>query len=126
MLDVRDGDPDRMMDERVTFYVSIGNSDDRLTQSQWSNFVADVGIIVRTFAETVHGQWLSSSDSRWQNACWCFEAGTREVFSMRQHLRVAGHRYCQESIAWAMCPSTELLEPLSLTPGELKAEAGHV
>ena len=96
----------------TTFYVSIGNSDDKLTQAEWASFVADVSILVRTYAETVHGRWVSRSDDRWQNACWCFEAGTREVFAIRQRLRDAARRYRQDSISWATVPITEFLTPL--------------
>lgn len=85
-----------------TIYVSIGNSDDKLTQSQWSLFVADVNMLIRTYAETVHGQWFSAPDSRWQNACWCFVLGEdpRDTYALRRNLRLYTHRYGQDSIAW--------------------------
>lgn len=99
-----------MSEPRPTIYVSIGNSDDKLTQLQWSCFVNAVDSTIRAYSNTVHGYWLSAPDSQWQNACWCFELGdARSAFALRRYLRLHAHHYSQESIAWAVA-KTELLE----------------
>jgi hypothetical protein len=96
----------------VTAYVSIGNSDDKLSQHEWSHFWAHVNNIVREFAAVVHGTWLSRAEDPWQNACWCVEVPAGEkVRLLREVLREAAREYRQDSIAWAQVPATEFLAP---------------
>jgi len=99
----------------VIVYVSIGNSDDRLTQRQWSDFVLVVdqaltGAAARGHA-TVHGSWRSLPDAPWQNACWCieFEAEQVAVEPLRELLADVAGDYHQDSIAWAEVKTTEFL-----------------
>lgn len=92
-------------------YISIGNSDDKLTQSEWAFFCRDVDIIIRSRRLQVHGQWFSAPDSKYQNACWCVEhefgpAG-REDF--KDQLRTIARQYKQDSIAWAEVERTEFI-----------------
>lgn len=99
-----------MKAEMITVYVSIGNSDDKLTQREWSWFVRDVGETLRKNAKTIHGEWHSASAGSFQNACWCAEFRDRhradEVKARMQGW--AGH-YRQDSIAWAEAPHTEFI-----------------
>lgn len=85
-----------------TVYVSIGNSDDKLTQSEWAEFVAEMDQAIFEGAERIHGVWFSRPDANWQNACWCFEP----IDELRETLLKARFStFCddfqQESIAWA-------------------------
>lgn len=61
----------------VNTYISIGNSDDRLTQSRWSDFISDVRGLLLTGEWRdrlqIHGEWFSAPDQPWQNANWCVE-----------------------------------------------------
>lgn len=92
----------------ATVYISIGNSDDRLTQAEWSHFVADVNGVVRGYASVVHGQWFSLPDAPWQNACWCVEVSDKAAMFLRDALRNSAKAYRQDSIAWAAA-ETEFL-----------------
>ena len=93
----------------VIVYVSIGNSDDKLTQAEWSRFVADIRTYVVGCAQEVHGAWLSLPDSRYQNACWCLEF-TQElsVKAARAYAAQIRDQYRQDSVAWAVA-TTEFL-----------------
>lgn len=93
----------------MTVYVSIGNSDDKLTQKEWSEFYSNVDASVRDSATCVYGAWLSSPESRWQNACWCFEVLKVDEDALKSKLVEAAHNYRQDSIAWAEAPETEFL-----------------
>lgn len=90
-----------------TIYVTIGNSDDKLTQAEWAQFFADVDDVIRGFAATVHGSWHSLPASPWQNACWCFEllpaVGMQEYDAdrLKKQLHVLAKHNRQNSIAWA-------------------------
>jgi hypothetical protein len=98
---------DRTTNSPSTVYISIGNSDDRLTQAEWSEFCRDVDGLVRRYAE-VHGAWYSLPSTKWQNACWCvaFEPRSSLKRSTMEELAVISKRYRQHSIAWAEAKTT--------------------
>lgn len=85
----------------VTVYVSIGNSDDKLGQAEWSRFWVETDSLIQVKAERVHGQWLSSPTAPFQNACWCFAVALTNVRALRLGLTRLAIRYRQNSIAWA-------------------------
>ena len=97
-------------------YISIGNSDDKLTQHEWSAYAAAVD---RTFEHAaryegsrVHGRWYSLPTEPWQNACWCIEFtdGMDEIVAQyRAELRRLAGVFRQDSIAWVDVPKTEFL-----------------
>lgn len=87
----------------MTVYLSIGNSDDKLTQKEWAQFVTRIRADVISTASQVHGAWFSGADSMWQNACWCLEFSTEpEMKAARETVRAIRRQYRQESAAWAV------------------------
>lgn len=84
----------------ITVYVSIGNSDDKLSQADWSEFWGRVHHRVGS-APKVHGMWTSQSTWRWQNACWCIEVRDDYVDTLKAELRKLAKEFRQDSIAWA-------------------------
>lgn len=96
-------------------YVSIGNSDDKLTQAEWAQFVRELDSSVRHHSgDRVHGAWLSESASPWQNACWCVEyadldAWPTQVEEQKRWLARLAHKFRQDSIAWAEVPETHFI-----------------
>ncbi len=97
-------------------YISIGNSDDRLTQVEWADFVRRIDSACRHYGPDVHGFWLSASDSRWQNACWCVELNDHDNWSLtdrldafKTELGMRAREFKQDSIAWAEVARTEFL-----------------
>lgn len=86
------------------YYVSIGNSDDKLTQREWAMFVEDMDNLLEVNEFTIHGRWFSAPDRGFQNACWCFEeTGSIQVGAwFRDGLAQFARRYRQDSIALAM------------------------
>lgn len=100
-------------------YVSIGNSDDKLTQEQWATFVnavqetIDNALRYAGDGSSIHGRWLSEPASKYQNACWCIEfmdALCPEIPPLRNWLRNLARIYNQDSIAWAEAIKVEFLE----------------
>lgn len=89
-----------------TIYVSIGNSDDKLTQARWHDFIHDVDVTIRSTAEQVHGEWFSGPRSPWQNACWCFDINQDQELRANLALFVLAKKYNQNSIAWAVAETT--------------------
>lgn len=93
----------------ITAYVSIGNSDDKLTQDKWRTFIMTVRAYLRKHALEVHGEWYSSPTSQYQNACFCvvFDDDTAALVKMR--LAEIREDYRQDSVAWAEVPVTDFI-----------------
>lgn len=95
----------------ITVYVSIGNSDDKLSQEDWSLFHGTVHRVLSRWQ--LHGAWISESTSPYQNACWCVVLPDSEwtVTNVKQTLKAIASVYRQDSITWAEAPVTEFLGP---------------
>jgi hypothetical protein len=99
------------MTDHLTVYVSIGNSDDKLTQQRWSAFYGQAAAAVRAQAERIYGEWLSAPQSQWQNACVGFTVTPTAAAHLKDDLRALAAYFGQESIAWAEVGNEEMLEP---------------
>lgn len=89
----------------ITVYISVGNSDDKLTQHKWAAFVGEVRAAIRRRPDRgaiIHGEWFSLADAPWQNACWCVQLPAIEAAPLRSILRGIRAQYGQDSIAWAV------------------------
>lgn len=89
-------------------YISIGNSDDKLTQARWAEFYRETNLLLRDFGH-IHGQWVSEPASAWQNACWCLDFEEDETLALREELIQLAIKYDQDSIAYAETKGTEFL-----------------
>ncbi len=82
-----------------TFVVLIGNSDNRLTQQEWSQFVAEVRGSVALHAEEVFFDAALPGDAARQSACFVAtidDEGQKHLSRQLDHIR---ETYRQESIA---------------------------
>jgi hypothetical protein len=95
----------------TTAVVQIGNSDDKLTQREWSQFVLEVGNVIDSNGCHRHFSGGSSPKSPWQNYCYVFEAGEplNQRF-LKLKLAVLAGKYRQDSIAMTIGP-TEFIVP---------------
>jgi hypothetical protein len=89
-----------------TAVICIGNSDDKLTQAEWSEYVKDVDTFVDKWRFNVYFRGFPASSERWQNACWVLDA--RDLFGepagmaldiLRDELGRISKKYKQDSIA---------------------------
>lgn len=95
----------------TTVYVSIGNSDDKLTQSRWAKFYEMTDQYVRRYADEVYGAWVSESTSLYQNACWGFTiSGNENVDKLKDELARIAALHDQDAIAWAYVSDTVMIE----------------
>lgn len=86
----------------MDLYVSIGNSDDELTQQEWADYWEDVNnLIVTSYASDVYGVWTSETSARFQNACWAFNVEDEVLDDLGNDLSELRRRYRQDSIAVA-------------------------
>ncbi|SRR6266699_3968918 len=94
----------------TTVVLQIGNSDDKLIQSEWVQFIAEVRktIVhdVVTHGGAIHFEGFSLADMRWQNACWVVDLPLAEndalvaAHALWQDLVYLTEFYGQESVGW--------------------------
>jgi hypothetical protein len=93
-----------------TVYVSIGNSDGKLTPRRWAHFWHETNGWLTDYAEKIHGQWHSLPTMVWVNACWCVEVTDDQAEDIKIGLEALAKKYDQDSIAYALA-ETEFLTP---------------
>lgn len=95
----------------MTITVQIGNSDNKLTQVEWSEFVHEVGKLMSTCGGPIHFHGCSHGAAQWQNAAWVSEVWNRETIKeIRSDLSIIARKFRQESIAFAV-GETEFIKP---------------
>lgn len=103
-----------------TFTVLIGNSDNGLTQQQWSDFYHTTDRAIRRQALHIHFEGSSASAARYQNACWVFEIDLSEdaletqLMFLRRELSSIASTYKQNSIIFAEWHPAMFLPPIAL------------
>jgi hypothetical protein len=95
--------------EPQCIYITIGNSDDKLTQRDWMLFIHKVRFAVIEHCAKLHGEWHSEPVVSWQNACWCFDIATQKVDPLKSILRELAQEYQQDAIVWAEAKVSMLL-----------------
>ncbi|SRR5213595_1689680 len=107
----------------LTVYVSIGNSDDKLSQLEWYEFQQDVLSDIKEACARIFGVWYSEAVSPYQNMCVGFEISDvalrddsrwyhDNVAKLRDDLALLCEHFKQESIAWAVVQKTEFIKPV--------------
>ena len=104
------------MSDTATIYLSIGNSDDKLTQARWSEFHGLMTMYVRNRAHKVYGSWCSIPTDPWQNACIAFEMDPAEIPILKSELRDLAATFDQDSVAWAETSDTVFVGPGEVLP----------
>jgi hypothetical protein len=108
-----------------TFYVTIGNSDDKLSQAQWAEFAHEFVETIRIQADEIHGVWWSAPDTPWQNCCVGFairsdmpfepeklpdrDRGKTRERLLRESLTRLREHYGQEAVAWVQGHPAEMI-----------------
>lgn len=99
-----------------TAVIMIGNTDDKLTQREWSEFVSDVTHLLLVYRVQLHFHGCSVGSAPWQNVCWVFDAPKdligepAIVVELRPELARLAAKYRQDSIALTV-GKTEFVEP---------------
>jgi len=84
-----------------TVTIQIGNTDDKLTQRRWSEFIVRMDHLVHNVSSKVHFHGGSAFDSTWQNVAWVFEMGTNlaETGAFTGAIEELRKRFNQDSVA---------------------------
>jgi hypothetical protein len=83
----------------VTVCLQIGNSDNKLTQQEWSGYAWRVDQVVTDFARERHFFGGPATTERWQNACWVFVMEQQRLEAFNRRLVAARVSYNQDSVA---------------------------
>jgi|GEM_PF-2287190 len=87
--------------ERVkTIIVQIGNSDNKLRQAEWADFVQRVGAIVQEYASAIYFFGGPENWSVLQRVCWVFDCEESHLPAMKPRLADAREQFRQESLAF--------------------------
>jgi len=92
-----------------TVYVGVGNSDDKLTQRKWADFLRELRDLIRAYPTKIHGWWYSGPEEEWQNACVAFELNPLHRADFRKELTQLRATYRQDSVAWAEVAVTDFV-----------------
>lgn len=101
---------DPMQADPITAYVSIGNTDGKLSHAEWAEFygltrelLTEVGV-----TSAVFGAWHSLPATPYVNACWAVQIPAVHVESVKLALRALARKFRQDTIAFAVA-ETEFL-----------------
>lgn len=85
-----------------TVTLQIGNTDSKLSQMEYSNFVEQVNKVVSTYASETHFSGGSASWKPWVNYCWVFNIEDNLVDKIKYSLKIVRKQYRQDSVAWTV------------------------
>lgn len=84
-----------------TITIQIGNSDDKLTQAEWAEYVMLTGNRVKTYSHEIHFFGASSNWEKWQNAAWiCTIKNDIEYAHLKREVSRLRSQYKQDSAGW--------------------------
>lgn len=90
----------------MTLIIQIGNSDDKLSQREWSSFILEIDIILEGLVEwgrgTIHFSGHSNPNEFWQNYCWVVEIDEDYLDQVKKSLIGIRSKYRQDSLAWTL------------------------
>lgn len=86
-------------DDYLTLSVLIGNSDNRLTQMEWSGYAGKVNGLVRAWTYHTFFDGAPYTASQFQNHCWVFAIHKLDYQDFEDELREIALQYEQESVA---------------------------
>jgi len=82
-----------------TITVSIGNSDNKLTQEEWARFCKIINSKHEYFANEIYFYGLSNPDSVYQNASWISSIDEESIEDFVDELTDVRKSFRQDSIA---------------------------
>lgn len=83
-----------------TLTIQIGNSDDKLTQKEWSQFVKEIKYLLSCFATETYFFGGAATYDSWQNVCWVIGCGENTDFEkLKWELKQIREKYKQDSVA---------------------------
>lgn len=85
---------------KTTVVIQIGNSDNKLSQFDWSKFVRKTFSLINKRADMIHFTGFSTPDAPRQNACWVFTIDSNESHLLWDNMKQLRIEFKQDSSAW--------------------------
>ena len=82
-----------------TISILIGNSDNKLTQAYWADYIAEIDNVVTNHANVIHFTGGSAYYSPYQNACFVFEIQEEKIKWLLEKVTRIRKSYSQDSVA---------------------------
>lgn len=82
-----------------TVVIQVGNTDDKLSQREWSAYIKQVRGVVGSHCGQVHFDGGSSCDSPWQNLCIVAEIYDPDRQALLDNLKRVRRLFNQDSVA---------------------------
>jgi len=92
-----------------TYYVTIGNSDDKLTQQRWARYCHTVVDLCEEYADEIHVVGFTTTDSQWQTMIVACVLADEEAAQLKDALLLVRAEFDQDSIAFAKTTEVEFL-----------------
>ena len=92
----------------TTVVIQIGNSDDKLTQREWSEYWSEVETTLCDMEADKHFSGGSGTINPWQNYCWVVAMKETDVPALKNRLRDIRAKYRQDSVA-VLCGDTQFI-----------------
>lgn len=83
-----------------TICIQIGNSDDKLTQVEWSEFAESTHRLIDGYSDEIHFSGASWNCAPWQNACWVAVINLKNLTPLKNQLKMLRKKYKQDSVAF--------------------------
>lgn len=84
-----------------TITIQIGNSDDKLKQRSWSEFVEKTKTTIEGVCASMYFYGCSDGSKPWQNAAFIFSIDDDFIDVLKKKLTDIRSTYSQDSIAWS-------------------------
>jgi hypothetical protein len=82
-----------------TVTICIGNSDDKLTQKEWSEFITMMNKMLRQVYAETQFSGFSAPNAPWQNACWVVGIHDHKIEDLKNRIRHIRGMFKQDSVA---------------------------
>lgn len=92
----------------ITLCVSIGNTDNKLTQYEWAKFVRAVGELLQCYETMRFFFGGSETYAPWQNVCWLVQVNDAQLPEIKASLSGIRELYKQDS-AFVLWGAGELI-----------------
>jgi hypothetical protein len=88
----------------ITLCVSIGNTDNKLTQHEWAKFVRAVGELLQCYQTIRYFFGGSATYEPWQNVCWLVQVNDAQLSEIKVSISSLRELYGQDSayVLWGM------------------------
>jgi hypothetical protein len=90
----------RRLETVKTIVVQIGNSDNKLSQTEWAEFVRQVEAMIREHAKAIHFFGGTENWAARQRVCWVFDCEDLQSVNLKKQLTKIREEFRQDAAAF--------------------------